>query len=156
MKFLLTFKLSQDPLENFFAAIRSSCGLNNNPTCIQFKSSFQNLLCNSLNKSDNGNCYQDESISLVDLTNCSNQDFELDIKLEKILNNSDNTFTENVLIYMSGYIMRTIMDNEPCTFCYVYLKECDDRMSCPLIEKKTTGWSNKTTCRCCSGRKNCQ
>ena len=48
--FMLTFKLSQDPLENFFGSIRMACGSNNNPTCIQFKSAFQSLLCNTLNR----------------------------------------------------------------------------------------------------------
>jgi len=50
MNFMCTFKLSQDPLENFFASIRMSCGLNNNPTSLQFKTAFQTLLCNSLNR----------------------------------------------------------------------------------------------------------
>jgi hypothetical protein len=50
LKFILTFKLSQDPLENFFSSIRMSCGNNNNPTSIQFKSAFQSLLCNTLNR----------------------------------------------------------------------------------------------------------
>jgi hypothetical protein len=50
LNFMLTFKLSQDPLENFFGSIRMACGNNNNPTCIQFKSAFQSLLCNTLNR----------------------------------------------------------------------------------------------------------
>jgi hypothetical protein len=50
MNYLLTFKLSQDPLENFFSSIRMSCGNNNNPSSIQFKSAFQSLLCNTLNR----------------------------------------------------------------------------------------------------------
>jgi len=50
LQFILTFKLSQDPLENFFSSIRMSCGNNNNPTSIQFKSAFQSLLCNTLNR----------------------------------------------------------------------------------------------------------
>jgi len=50
LKFLLTFKLSQDPLENFFSSIRMACGDNNNPTSIQFKAAFQSLLCSTLNR----------------------------------------------------------------------------------------------------------
>jgi hypothetical protein len=48
VKFLLTFKLSLDPLENFLSSIRMSCGKNNNPTSIQFKLAFQSLLRNPL------------------------------------------------------------------------------------------------------------
>ena len=50
LNFMLTFKLSQDPLENFFGSIRMACGNNNNPTSIQLKSAFQSLLCNTLNR----------------------------------------------------------------------------------------------------------
>ena len=46
-------------------------------------------------------------------------DFDLDLKIK----DSENYFTENLLIYMSGSIMRSILENESCTFCYVYLKE---------------------------------
>ncbi len=35
MTFMCTFKLSQDPLENFFSSVRMACGFNNNPTTIQ-------------------------------------------------------------------------------------------------------------------------
>lgn len=50
MNFMCTFKLSQDPLENFFSSIRMSCGYNNNPTTVQFQAAFKTLLCNSLNR----------------------------------------------------------------------------------------------------------
>jgi hypothetical protein len=43
MNFLLTFKLSQDPLENFFSSFPMSSGFCNNPTSIQFKAAFQSL-----------------------------------------------------------------------------------------------------------------
>jgi hypothetical protein len=44
MKYLLTYKLSQDHLELFFCAIRSCLGSSNNPTCIQFESAMKHLL----------------------------------------------------------------------------------------------------------------
>ena len=53
MSFMCTFKLSQDPLENFFSSIRMSCGFNNNPTTVQFRAAFETLLCNSSNRKVN-------------------------------------------------------------------------------------------------------
>ena len=41
--------LNQDPLENFFGAVRSHGCRNNNPTCDQFESTFATLLINNLN-----------------------------------------------------------------------------------------------------------
>ena len=63
--FLLTFKMSQDPLENFFGSIRMSCGFGNNPTSIQFKAAFQNLLSNTVNKRDNGNLFVDNDLVYI-------------------------------------------------------------------------------------------
>ena len=136
MNYLITFKLSQDPLENFFSSIRASCGSNNNPTSIQFKSAFQSLLCKTLNRTDNGNSYFDETLSLVDLT--SVPDVNFDLNLAEILS-KENTFTENVLIYMSGFVMKTLLDSEKCTYCRMYLENCKDRVTCHLIENKQRG-----------------
>lgn len=41
MKYLLTYKLSQDHLELFFGAVRSANGSNNNPTAQQFIGSYK-------------------------------------------------------------------------------------------------------------------
>lgn len=42
MKYLLTYKLSQDYLETFFSAI-SRGGFNNNPNVFQLKSAYKRL-----------------------------------------------------------------------------------------------------------------
>lgn len=44
LKYLLTFKLSQDFLETFFSAIRVRGGWNNNPNALQFEASYKRLL----------------------------------------------------------------------------------------------------------------
>ena len=51
----------------------------------------------------------------------------------------DNQFVDNFLVYISGFIMRSVMRKESCDFCYLYLKECKHRMSCKLIEQKQQG-----------------
>ena len=52
MNYICTFKLSQDPLENFFSSVRMLLGCGNNPTTTQFKAAFESLLCNSLNRKE--------------------------------------------------------------------------------------------------------
>lgn len=44
LRFLLTYKMSQDHLETFFACMRRFGGLNNNPTTKQFQSAYRKLL----------------------------------------------------------------------------------------------------------------
>ena len=65
LKYLLTYKLSQDPLETFFSSVRACLGANNNPTCLQFIAAVKRLIAGSVNKSDFGNCIWDDSISLL-------------------------------------------------------------------------------------------
>jgi hypothetical protein len=57
LKYLLTYKLSQDHLEVFFSAIRAKGGHNNNPSAIQFQSAYRQMLVrHEINAS--GNCSQ--------------------------------------------------------------------------------------------------
>lgn len=44
LKFVLTYKISQDHLELFFACERSTGGCDNNPNCVQFKNTLWQLL----------------------------------------------------------------------------------------------------------------
>ena len=56
LKYLLTYKFSQDHLELFFGAIRASGGFNNNPTTLQFKAAYKRLLMRSSIQGGKGNC----------------------------------------------------------------------------------------------------
>jgi len=112
-----------------------SCGYGNNPTTIQFKAAFKNLLCKTLNKKDDGNCLFDESLSILELSgvNC-----DLDLNFENISLQNSN-FVDNVLVYIAGFIMRIVMRKELCTFCYTYMRECKTRTTCTLIDKRQRG-----------------
>ena len=56
LKYLLTYKLSQDHLELFFAAVRSSCGSKNNPTDRQYSAAYKRLLTWHDVQAVTGNC----------------------------------------------------------------------------------------------------
>ena len=69
--YVLSYKLSQDHVEMFFALIRGMNGFSNNPTAIQFKSAFKKLLLNSMDVlvSRSANCTpQDDSLLISDTT----------------------------------------------------------------------------------------
>ena len=67
LSFIRTYRLSQDPLENFFSSIRSasSLGHNNNPNVTQFISAYKRLLAGALNKSNYGNCLWNDTVSVI-------------------------------------------------------------------------------------------
>ena len=56
LKYVLTYKLSQDHIKLFFAAIHSSYGCNNNPTALQFRSAYKRMLVRHEIASSSGNC----------------------------------------------------------------------------------------------------
>ena len=59
MKFLLSYKVLQDHIENFFSAVRSKGGFNDNPTCRQFESAYKRLLIHAeIAASTRNNCSQ--------------------------------------------------------------------------------------------------
>ncbi|KAG8187521.1 hypothetical protein JTE90_019951 [Oedothorax gibbosus] len=68
LKFLLTYKFSQDHLELFFCVIRSHGGHNNNPTANLFKHAFVRLLThNEIMTSDSANCIVLDSTSTINV-----------------------------------------------------------------------------------------
>ena len=62
LRYLLTYKLSQDHLELFFGAIRCCGGFNKNPTSRQFTAAYKRLLLRSSIQSGHGNCRDSTSI----------------------------------------------------------------------------------------------
>ena len=64
---------------------------------------------------------------------------DLDIEITLDLATHENKFLDNVLIYISGFLMKKLTEHEKCTYCYTYLKECKQRVSCDLIKFKQLG-----------------
>ena len=67
-------------------------------------------------------------------------DFDLNLEIpiiESVKNN--NRFLNNVIIYISGFLMKKIMDKENCTYCFTYLTENKQRVSCELINFRQLG-----------------
>ena len=69
LRYILTYKLSQDHLELFFSAIRSRGGSNNNPNSMQFKNAYKKLLVNNKVKSIKGNCFPLDSTYILNTYN---------------------------------------------------------------------------------------
>lgn len=64
-------------------------------------------------------------------------DIDIEIPIDYALQN--NKFVDNVLIYISGFMMKKLIDTEKCTYCYMYLTECKERVTCELINFKQLG-----------------
>ena len=66
LKFLMTYKFSQDHIENFFGQIRSMAGHNDNPSARHFSAAYKRILIhNEIMDTLRGNCLSLESVSIL-------------------------------------------------------------------------------------------
>ena len=145
LKYLLTYKLSQDHLELFFSAIRSRGGWNNNPSVVHFKAAWQRLLCHQqLKEVGTGNCVSQDSCRILSISsridrhqpldittlaanqsNASNDDdlqlpvlFDHDYVLDGIGDiHILSLYVENVVTYIAGFVVRSIKKRIDCDKC---------------------------------------
>ena len=142
LKYLLTYKFSQDHLEHFFGCVRSHGGSNNNPTARQFVGIYKRLLTHHEVKSINGNCLTLEDVPILTGTSCNNSQQTsrqpaisvIDNMLKyqifpepQHVDNSDyddipeitqlRLFTENTTTYIAGFVARNLSKRLNCTDC---------------------------------------
>ena len=85
LKYLLTYKTSQDHLELFFRAVRATRGWNKNPTAIQFGSAYKQLLMRHNVTAGKGNCIpQDDTKMLSNVEDQSDAESS-SIKIEDVI-----------------------------------------------------------------------
>ena len=149
MKYLLTYKISQDHLELFFSAIRAAGGWNNNPTASQFTSAYKKLLMRHKIEGGNGNCEaQDETTILnnikdqcsvnnlptgtTDMQNARRYDLTLrapittdhdycDISNEVVV----SEYKEAAITYIAGFVCKTATKQIGCPECITALTKQD-------------------------------
>ena len=131
LEYLLTRRLNQDPLENFFGLIRQQGGNSDNPTPQQFCRAFRTLFFdNYLTPLPSGNCAKDLDNILVGSTvttrigHAINNDLptstspfnlnDSDYKMQEI---EQNMLRMNALTYVAGYLLRKCLEKHPCDQC---------------------------------------
>lgn len=124
-KFILTYKFSQDAIELFFGFMRGKFGHNNNPNCLEFKNALKSILLHNSIKMSSGNCTllspNEDSIFAIkwNYKKTKEQDEEIDYYLlaEQSNNIFLNSITENVLYYISGFVVKMILPSLKCQYC---------------------------------------
>lgn len=139
-KFLLTRRLNQDPLENFFGVIRQAGGFNANPTPFQFQNAYRKACFNNLlQPSRTGNCFADGDRLLATLcklnTVTSHKVILKSVSCSSGLEEADqpepsDLSEQNALMYVCGYLLRKLFTWHNCDMCKAALldtrNECDD------------------------------
>ena len=132
-QFLLTRRLNQDPLENFFGSIRQQGGNADNPTPLQFTRTFKKLFYdNFLITISTGNCTADFDSILAGST-CQPKSKKTSSS-KKILEPPDqgsievdvtdfktcleeNAIGMNAIAYIAGYLLKKRLLKHPCEIC---------------------------------------
>jgi len=118
IKSILPRHLNQDPIENFFGAVRSlGC---ENPSCSSFMSAYKTLLLNNLisSQSPGANCEEFTENTLISYQNffLSNQEPPTQVKLavdlpvqpQKCLDTQTNHLTNLTHTYIAGFIAKKL------------------------------------------------
>lgn len=154
--YLLTYKLSEDRLENFFSAVRSRGGFSNNPTCYQFIGIFKKLLTHAdVKESPNANCIALDDTELLHVlpeeANITSDSVDDSIntkshrKVDNYLSEENDSYGEgtnknyidNVVGHMAGSVVRSILKKIRCFQCPLLLTS--DKSHSALLDRKNRG-----------------
>ena len=125
LEFLLTRRLNQDPLENFFGTIRQQGGNSDNPTPLQFTRAFRKLFYDHYLILPRGNCTEDLDSVLVDhqgkdvqkhTAQPESSRFEVNVTDYKTGLES-NLIGLNAITYVSGYLVKKCLAKHCCDIC---------------------------------------
>lgn len=147
LKFLTTYKMSQDHIELFFGKIRSMGGWNNNPTCRQFSAAYKKILVNNdIKDVTRGNCLPIESVQILTVSSGYHTNISstvpsvLDINMtctktrlcdSSVSNENDSEseedpcisssmisqFSEKIVAYIAGFVCSKLRKSITCDVC---------------------------------------
>ncbi|KAE9539557.1 hypothetical protein AGLY_004809 [Aphis glycines] len=154
LKYILTYKMSQDHLELFFGCIRSRGGSNNNPNCIQFKKTLRQLLFNKNITVESGNCsnfvapggdaldFRSEKRCIIKSDN-NLDETEIDNYLDVLSSIELIGYTNEILDYIAGYIVKSICIKVVCPYCIDLLLKDDQTEHSYVKGKNFTSFVNR-------------
>lgn len=130
LKYVLSYKFSQDHLELLFNAIRGALGWNDNPTPKQFGFVMRRLNAHpGISADSTGNC--------VNLSDSGRSD---EVQPEDIFENDDfnppsSTYITNVISYIAGFVVKKVLRHDKCPECRVALISSTDDVWVPPEER---------------------
>jgi hypothetical protein len=129
LKYLLSYRLSQDHVETFFSVIRRRGGWNNNPTALQFTYAYRAMLDHlGVDPSINANVtiFDNDEYTLAEMID-DNSESESSTEpvfesLPKSVCNAMelsvlSTYVDDVCEYIAGYVVRRLITKLKCECC---------------------------------------
>lgn len=137
LKYLPTYKLSQDSIELFFSSLRQRFGNNNNPNVQQLQSALKKMLCVRISPSKYANCTEQEEIftpklspfQAKKLVNSPTQDKCEDPDDFILSTNALNLVANNIVTYIAGFVGRSVIMKVECSECCLALLQLEDSIT---------------------------
>ena len=155
LKFLMTRRLCQDGLENFFGAIRRVGHQNDNPNPTQFREAFRKTAVNGvMAASEHGNCEPDADRLFTALTSvtarCSQPQASAAVQFDvgpqpPVMPVPQDKITDNVLAYIAGYLVSKSEADHTCSACNAAL--CAGRATVTKDRESLIGFKSFTGLR---------
>lgn len=140
-KFLLTGRINQDCLENFFSQVRGKGGHRFNPSAVEFAFAYRSLSATMLLcPVPRANCKSDDDQLLVSLSTMSGKAQKESRKRKRVENENENedenpvkvckvivqniedfevsSTVANVVSYVAGYILKKLQISSKCSSCF--------------------------------------
>ena len=159
LKFLMTYKLSQDHIALFFGKIRNMGGCNNNPTVRQFAAAYKKLLVhNDMLEIANGNCLPLESVPILTVSSqCNNAVNKINTSLVKHSNNAVNRINTSLVKHRVQDEKSTIERDISGEKDYIYipsashLSKCSDKIVAYISGFVVHSLGKSLHCEACIG-----
>lgn len=121
LRYIATYRLSQDHLESFFGIIRRQGGYNNNPNTVQFKALYKRIFNHlELRSSFSGNCIPLEHIPIlvcsssgilnINSSSGRRRAFDVDGENFDVPALSDKSTENNVSILTEALVMKIVQN----------------------------------------------
>jgi len=157
LKYLLTFKTSQDHVELLFCSIRGSLGKNNNPTTREFTTSLKKILLGTTHHSQFANCLLQDDSEIIPFSSSLEETFKIN---EEVLESEEicqvreyidalpslSEYKSDVLVYIAGYVQRQILSKEQCIHCKNFLLNVKIVQTSHLLDIKNRGAPAYSVC----------
>ncbi|CAB4037339.1 THAP domain-containing 9, partial, partial [Paramuricea clavata] len=163
LKYLLTYKMSQDHLELFFSAVRACGGWNNNPTTRQFVAAYKQLLMRHNIEGGRGNCTPQDDTEILnsvqdqheinsvptgisDVAIARRYDLEMRQPAADDHNYCDvsnamelSEYKEAAISYIAGYVVKMVEKKIHCPQCLAVLTTNKESIPDLFVTWKTNG-----------------
>jgi hypothetical protein len=155
LRYLPTYKLSQDHIELFFSVLRQRFGNNNNPDSVQLEFALKRMLTVKLKPSLTGNCASQDRACTSQVSPLrpipeasSKPNDELEVEECEVPEfpslSSLSMYVSNVSVYIAGYVGRSLLKKLDCEPCATALFHLDPfyakiRSDYVLVDEKDNG-----------------